>query len=143
MKNENTQVAKAPISPENITFECIKQGIKRTHNETLKSDPQEAKISTYKVYSVSNPKFRGKPFSRSSPIVIGNSKSSKSTNTKKVSTNQDSLRNKKLRLDRKYAHDPSYLQNRTSKVINVKVLEGITNTYKRMLTATITNQSIK
>ena len=61
--------------------------------------------------------------------MIGNSKSSTSTNTKKVSTNKESLRNKKLRLDRKYAHDPSYLQNRTSKVIHLKVLEGSTNTY--------------
>ena len=121
---------------ENITYESIKEGLKRPYSEVLKSLPQERGKPTYQAFSVTNPNFRGKPFAKSSTIVIGTSKSD-TARTTYASSNQDTLRKKKLRLDRKYAHDPSYLKNRKSKVVNVRILEGSTNSCNRTKTLNV------
>ena len=129
--------AEAPISTEMITYQCIKDGLKRPYNEQLQGTPQELNpepeqrsTRTYQAYSVTKPNFRGKPFAKSSAMVIGALKTDSSA-APNSSSSQDSLRKKKLRLDRKYAHDPSYEKNRKSKVIKVTVLEGSTNTFNR------------
>jgi hypothetical protein len=136
-KKDTTKHPQAPIMIENITYECIKDGLKRPYNEQLKAapqdlkpEPQERATPTYQAFSVTKPNFRGKLFAKSSAIVIGTAKTDASTSTY-GSSNHDTLRKKKLRLDRKYAHDPSYVKNRKSKVINVTVLEGSTNPYNR------------